>query len=55
VAQIIESGALNGLFVVGRTTGFIGHYLDQVRLAQPLYRHDVSDIVYALPKFEDSA
>ena len=29
--EAIKSGCLNGLFVVGRSIGFIGHYLDQVR------------------------
>merc|ERR1719392_667377 len=44
--EIIESGCLNGLFVVGRSIGFIGHYLDQLRLKQPLYRHPWDDITY---------
>jgi ATP citrate (pro-S)-lyase len=26
--------------------GFIGHFLDQVRLKQPLYRHPTDDISY---------
>jgi ATP citrate (pro-S)-lyase len=37
---------LNGLFVLGRSIGFIGHYLDQKRLKQPLYRHPWDDISY---------
>lgn len=37
--ELIENGCLNGLFVLGRSIGFIGHYLDQKRLKQPLYRH----------------
>merc|ERR1711959_682268 len=44
--EIIESGCLNGLFVVGRSIGFVGHYLDQNRLKQPLYRHPWDDITY---------
>jgi len=44
--EIIESGCLNGLFVLGRSIGFIGHYLDQNRLKQPLYRHPWDDITY---------
>ena len=32
--EYIEIGALNGMFVLGRTIGFIGHYLDQKRLKQ---------------------
>jgi len=42
----IKIGALNGLFVLGRTIGLIGHYLDQVRLKQGLYRHPWEDISY---------
>ncbi len=36
--EYIEIGALNGLFVLGRSIGFIGHHLDQKRLKQGLYR-----------------
>ncbi|PVU91746.1 hypothetical protein BB561_004233 [Smittium simulii] len=39
-------GTLNGLFVLGRSIGFIGHYLDQKRLKQGLYRHPWDDISY---------
>lgn len=42
----IEDGCLNGLFVLGRSIGFIGHFLDQKRLKQPLYRHPWDDISY---------
>eukprot|EP00056_Hartaetosiga_gracilis_P009079 m.130072 g.130072 ORF g.130072 m.130072 type:complete len:1078 (+) comp13055_c2_seq4:64-3297(+) len=45
-ADYIEMGGLNALFVLGRTTGFIGHYLDQKRLKQGLYRHPWDDIAY---------
>lgn len=44
--EYVEMGALNGLFVLGRSIGFIGHYLDQNRLKQPLYRHPTEDISY---------
>merc|ERR1711976_663897 len=37
--DLMSFGTLNGLFVLGRSMGFIGHYLDQLRLKQPLYRH----------------
>lgn len=50
--EYIEMGALNGLFVLGRTIGFIGHYLDQKRLKQGLYRHPWDDISYVLPETE---
>ena len=44
--EIIKAGALNGLFVLGRTIGFSGHFLDQKRLKQGLYRHPWDDISY---------
>jgi len=46
IDEAIENGCLNGLFVMARTIGFIGHFLDQKRMAQPLYRHPVDDITY---------
>lgn len=46
VSDICEWGTLNGLFVLGRSMGFIGHFLDQKRLKQGLYRHPVEDITY---------
>lgn len=46
VAELLEFGCLNGLFVLGRSIGFIGHHLDQLRLKQPLYRHPWDDISY---------
>ncbi|XP_072260166.1 ATP-citrate synthase isoform X1 [Pyxicephalus adspersus] len=48
--EYIEIGALNGIFVLGRSMGFIGHYLDQKRLKQGLYRHPWDDISYVLPE-----
>ncbi|CAI9728171.1 ATP-citrate synthase isoform X2 [Octopus vulgaris] len=48
--EYVEIGALNGLFVLGRSMGFIGHYLDQKRLKQGLYRHPWDDISYILPE-----
>jgi len=44
--QYIEIGVLNGLFVLGRSVGFIGHWIDQNRLKQGLYRHPTDDISY---------
>jgi len=44
--ELIANGCLNGLFVAGRTLGFIGHYIDQKRLKQGLYRHPWDDISY---------
>jgi ATP citrate (pro-S)-lyase len=44
--ETLASGFLNGLFVVARSIGFIGHFLDQKRLKQELYRHPTDDITY---------
>jgi len=44
--DLMSFGCLNGLFVLGRSMGFIGHHLDQLRLKQPLYRHPWDDITY---------
>ena len=44
--EYIRMGALNGLFVVGRTIGMTAHFLDQKRLKQGLYRHPWDDIAY---------
>lgn len=48
--ELIEIGALNALFVLGRSMGFIGHFLDQKRLKQGLYRHPWDDISYIMPE-----
>ena len=48
--EYIKMGALNGLFVLGRSIGLVGHYLDQKRLKQGLYRHPWDDIAYMLDK-----
>jgi len=48
--EYIEIGTLNGLFVLGRSIGFIGHFLDQKILKQGLYRHEWSDISYLPPE-----
>jgi ATP citrate (pro-S)-lyase len=44
--EYVRMGALNGLFVLGRSIGMIGHFLDQKRLKQGLYRHPWDDITY---------
>lgn len=43
--DIISVGYLNGLFVLARSIGLIGHTLDQKRLQQPLYRHAWEDVL----------
>ncbi|KAF9812364.1 hypothetical protein SFRURICE_005475 [Spodoptera frugiperda] len=45
----IAMGSINALFVLGRTIGLVGHYLDQKRMKQPLYRHPWDDITYMSP------
>ncbi|RKO94623.1 citrate synthase-like protein [Blyttiomyces helicus] len=50
--EYIKIGTLNGFFVLGRSIGFIGHYLDQKRLKQGLYRHPWDDISYLTPEQE---
>lgn len=50
VESVLKLGYLNGLFVLSRTIGMIGHYLDQKRLEQPLYRHPYDDVMYMLPE-----
>ena len=47
--RYINMGILNAVFVLGRTAGFIGHYVDQCRLDQGLYRHPWDDINYIMP------
>jgi len=46
--EYIQMGALNGLFVLGRTIGMTAHFLDQKRLKQGLYRHPWDDITYMM-------
>ncbi len=46
VKEILEIGGLNGLFVLARSIGMIGHVLDQKRLKAPLYRHPYDDILF---------
>lgn len=46
INEFISSGTLNAFFIAGRTIGFIGHVLDEKRLAMPMYRHPFDDILY---------
>ncbi|MBU0720728.1 ATP citrate synthase [bacterium] len=46
INEFISSGTLNAFFIVGRSIGFIGHILDEKRLAMPMYRHPMDDILY---------
>jgi len=51
--EFIDIGALNAVFVLGRSMGFIGHFLDQKRLKQGLYRHPWDDISYVMPELNE--
>jgi ATP-citrate lyase alpha-subunit len=53
INEFIESGTLNAFFIAGRTIGFIGHILDEKRLAMPMYRHPWDDILYDVPVAEE--
>ncbi len=52
IEELINAGAFNAFFVLGRTIGFIGHYLDEKRLDMPLYRHPTDDILYDVKRPE---
>jgi ATP-citrate lyase alpha-subunit len=52
IDEFISSGTLNAFFIVGRSIGFIGHVLDEKRLAMPMYRHPMDDILYDVQKAE---
>ncbi|KAG6764067.1 hypothetical protein POTOM_031524 [Populus tomentosa] len=47
IDEIVGIGYLNGLFVLARSIGLIGHTFDQKRLKQPLYRHPWEDVLYS--------
>lgn len=53
INEFISSGTLNAFFIVGRSIGFIGHILDEKRLAMPMYRHPMDDILYDVQKAEE--
>ncbi|CAM6066957.1 unnamed protein product [Sphagnum tenellum] len=46
IVEIIEIGYLNGLFILARSIGLIGHTFDQKRLKEPLYCHPWEDVLY---------
>jgi ATP citrate (pro-S)-lyase len=46
IEQVLRLGGLNGLFVLARSIGMIGHVIDQKRLEQPLYRHPYEDVLF---------
>lgn len=44
--EILDTNALNGIFVLARTIGLIAHSIDQKRIKEKLYRHPWEDILY---------
>ncbi|WP_022847028.1 citrate/2-methylcitrate synthase [Desulfurobacterium sp. TC5-1] len=52
IDELINAGAFNAFFVLGRSIGFIGHILDEKRLAMPLYRHPMDDVLYDVKRPE---
>jgi len=38
IQTLVDAEFFNAIFVLARTVGFIGHYLDQKRLGEPLFR-----------------
>lgn len=49
VSEFVSIGALNALFVLGRSTGLAGHIMDQKWMKTRLYRHPWGDIAYMMP------
>lgn len=50
IDRMIAMGTFNALFILGRSIGLMGHYFDQNRLEQGLYRHPLDDILYDVPE-----
>lgn len=46
IEMYLDAGIFNGLFIIARSIGFIGHIIDQKRLNEPLYRTSWDDILY---------
>ena len=46
IEELLDLDLLNGFFLLARTIGLCGHWIDQKRLNQPLYRCDEKDIKY---------
>jgi succinyl-CoA synthetase alpha subunit len=49
IQKLTDMGFFNAVFLLGRSIGFMGHYFDQKRLNQPLFRHPLDDIIYDVP------
>ncbi|MES2630701.1 MAG: citrate/2-methylcitrate synthase [Patescibacteria group bacterium] len=44
--ELVSIEFFNSLFIIGRSVGFLGHYLDQRRNDEGLFRLDDGDLVY---------
>jgi citrate synthase len=47
IEDVINSEALNGLFVLGRSIGMMGHVFDQKRQRAGLYRQPWDEILFS--------
>ena len=47
IQNYIDADIFNGLFILARSIGFIGHHIDQKRLDEGLYRTAWDDILYS--------
>lgn len=54
IQRLTDMGFFNAVFLLGRSIGFMGHYFDQKRLNQGLYRHPLDDILYDVPAEPES-
>lgn len=54
IQELTDMGFFNAVFLLGRSIGFMGHYFDQKRLKQGLYRHPLDDILYDVPAEPES-
>ncbi|HUU61999.1 MAG TPA: citrate/2-methylcitrate synthase [Acidimicrobiia bacterium] len=54
IQELTDMGFFNAVFLLGRSIGFMGHYFDQKRLNQGLYRHPLDDILYDVPAEPES-
>ena len=45
LATLVEIEFFNALFIIPRTAGFVGHYLDQKRIDEGLFRLNDDDIL----------
>lgn len=46
IDEMIETGVLNGFFIIARSIGLLGHIFDEKRQKSGLYRHPSDDILF---------